>query len=395
MRLLPTENWPYSLLDAWRGTLAAWDSRISRMPLALPGLGGSTPIRSARAAIIIAIQALGLRPGSRIGVPLYCCPVVFKAIRAAGCVSTFLDVDPKTFCVSPEFVAAKESSLNALVAVHMFGNMCDMPGLLRAMKGKPLIEDCAQSLGSRLGGHVSGSFGDISIFSFRFGKYLSVGEGGAIFSRNSGLSQRISELVAVLPPPTYADEGLHIVKTYLRAKLRSRQLWGSIGSRIWGIYNQRTEFVDKSPIVLAQAYRSDLATIHRRLPRLDSMIARQREIADEYERHLRIAPAILYTERHGTFLNRLMYPITFPAHEERDALSAYLRGYSISTATPYEDVITGAAGNYGYTGDCPMTEDLLRRTLIIPSHYALRGKDVDNIVHTLNVGWASLKSFKS
>jgi len=388
--MLPTEIWPYSLIDLSRGFLAATKPSKMEKNISLPGLGGTTPIRSARAAIIIAIKALNLGTGARVGVPLYCCPVVFKAIKAAGCTPTFLDVDPEIFCVSPRVVAVKESSIDALIAVHMFGHMCDMPGILGAMKGKPVIEDCAQSLGSKLYGRTSGSFGDIAVFSFRFGKYLSVGEGGAIFSRDPGLSRRISELVAALPAPRRADEWLHILKTYLRAKLRSRWLWGPVGSRIWGIYNQRTEFVDKSPIVLGQIYRSDLVIIHRRLPRLDAMIARQREIANEYERRLQIAPAILYPEKRGGFYNRLMDPMTFPTHEQRDTLSAYLRCHSISTATPYEDIITGAAENYGYGRDCPVTEDLLGRTLIVPGHYGLRSKDVHHITHIINKGWSEI-----
>ena len=42
--------------------------------------------------------------------------------------------------------------VDAVVAVHMFGNLCDMPGLRKAAPGKSFIEDCAQALGSRLGG---------------------------------------------------------------------------------------------------------------------------------------------------------------------------------------------------------------------------------------------------
>jgi dTDP-4-amino-4,6-dideoxygalactose transaminase len=100
-------------------------------------------VRSARAAIIVAIKALNLSPGASIGVPLYCCPVVFKAIEAAGCKPCFIDIDPGTFCISAKDLSAKSAQIDALIAVHMFGNLCDMPGIQEAAQDKPIIEDCA------------------------------------------------------------------------------------------------------------------------------------------------------------------------------------------------------------------------------------------------------------
>ena len=76
----------------------------------------------------------------------------------------------------------------------MFGNVCDMPALREAAPGKPFIEDCAQALGSRLDGRLAGSFGEIAVFSFRSGKYLSVGEGGAVYCSDTDLESRLSEL---------------------------------------------------------------------------------------------------------------------------------------------------------------------------------------------------------
>ena len=154
--------------------------------------------------------------------PLYCCPVVFRAIALAGCVARFIDVDDSTFCMSAKDLAAKRSELDAVIAVHMFGNMCDMPRLQAAASDIPFIEDCALSLGSELAGRMAGSFGAISIFSFRSGKYLSVGEGGALFSNDAGARSKAAEFIAGLPAPTFVEEVLHIAKAYLKSRLRSK-----------------------------------------------------------------------------------------------------------------------------------------------------------------------------
>jgi perosamine synthetase len=386
--LIPTELHRYSIGDICRGLIAARTPVGSQAMISLPGLGDGIPVRSARVAVIVALQALDLPAGSRIGVPLYCCPVVFKAIRAAGCVPRFLDIDPGTFCLSLQDLRAKRSGIDALIAVHMFGNLCDMPEILDIMAGKPVIEDCAQSLGSRLEGRSCGSFGDIAFFSFRSGKYLTAGEGGALYSRKTDMSARLAHLIESLPVPTRVDETKHILATYLRSKLRSRPWWGLAGSRIWAVYNKRTEFADKSPIVLGRIFAADLATIRRRMPELDSMIGAQRAHADYFARHLQVGPRMLCVEKPRTFYNRFMYPIILASTEERDRIAAFLQNRGIGTARPYEEVITGAAEHYGYAGDCPSAERTLRRTLVIPGFSSLEAKDIRRIARGVNQGYA-------
>lgn len=390
LNLLAPELHKSSIVDSLHSLIAARKSVESQATIPLPGLGDGIPIRSARAAVIVALQALDMPPLSKIGVPLYCCPVVFKAIRAAGCVPRFLDIDPETFCLSSEDLRAKRSGIDALIAVHMFGNLCDMPKVLELMAGKPVIEDCAQSLGSKLEGRACGSFGDISFFSFRSGKYLSVGEGGVLFSENGVLRARISELTKALPIPTRAEEIKHVITTYIRSKLRSRPWWGLVGSRIWSAYNKRTEFADKSPLVLGGIFASDLAMVRRRMPQLDSMIASQRAHAEYFEHNLQLDPRMLCREKPRAYYNRFTYPIIFPSSEQRNMMAAYLRSHGVGTSRPYEEVITGAAEQYGYEGDCPSAESTLRKTLVVPSFYTLKSEDISRIAKLINQGYAEI-----
>src|SRR5579859_4285598 len=162
LSLIPNEHWDYSLSDAARGfagvvsrQAAKWNSSIL-----IPELGPCIPVRSARAAIVVALKALSLPSGASIGVPLYCCPVVFSAIKSAGHRAVFIDVDPATYCISAKDLEGKSADLDAVIAVHMFGNMCDIPAIRLAAPGKPIIEDCAQALGSCIEGKIAGSFGD-------------------------------------------------------------------------------------------------------------------------------------------------------------------------------------------------------------------------------------------
>ena len=175
---------------------------------------------------------------------------------------------------------AKSSEIDAVIAVHMFGNVCDIPALQKATPGKPIIEDCALSLGSKLDGQMTGSFGDAAVVSFRSGKYLSVGEGGALFSKHSAICARAIELISSLPTPSRREECLHVTKTFLRSALRSKPLYGLAGYALWEAYNRKAEFSAKSPVVEGQIYRTDLSLTETRLDQLDAAIQRRRANAN-------------------------------------------------------------------------------------------------------------------
>jgi perosamine synthetase len=391
IRLLPTEYWEHRLIDVIVGMAAALGPRREGGILHLPGIGDCVPARSARAALVTALNALDLPPGARIGVPLYCCPVVFKAIAAAGFAVRFIDVEAATFCMSADDLYAKRAEVDAVVAVHMFGNLCDMPMLQQAVQGKPIIEDCAQSLGSKFGDRMAGTLGTIAFFSFRSGKYLSVGEGGALFSSYSNVRSRLAQLMTDLHTPSLTEELKHIAITYLRSVLRSKPLYGMVGYPVWHMYNARVDFAEKTPIILSQIFRADLALTRNRLRFLCSAIMRQRAHADIYSRLLRLEPGMLCSEKAGTYYNRYLYPIVFPSFKSRDFMSAYLHNRGIDSSKPYKDIAKEAAAHYGYSGDCPNSEQIARRMLVIPSYHSLRESDVLRIAHSLNEGWEKIR----
>jgi perosamine synthetase len=390
--LLPTEWFEFGLGDVSHGLAAALTRKEPNRPLSLPGLGSCIPVRSARTGIVIALKALRLPAGARIGVPLYCCPVVFKAIKMAGCTARFIDIEADTYCLSPEDLMAKRSDVDAVIAVHMFGNLCDMNKLYEAAGSKPIIEDCAQSLGSRLDGRMTGSLGTIGVFSFRSGKYLSVGEGGALFSIDPHIHSRMSQLVDEMPTPNRMEECVHVAETFLRTKLRSKPLYGLVGYHLWEVYNKKVDFTKKSPLVLGRIYKADLATTRNRFQYLDSVIERQRSHADLYSQSLKLDPDMLCIEKPGRFYNRYLYPIIFSSPEHRDFVAAYLRRGGIDSSQPYKDVADGAAEYYGYTGDCPVSERVAKNILVFPSYAALREKDVLRIAKSVNEAWTEIIS---
>ena len=243
LSLLPTELWEYKLSDVILGLAAVLRFNKSDTMLYIPGIGHCIPTRSGRTGIIAAIKTLNLPRNAQIGVPLYCCPVVFKAIKAADCIPRFIDVDFSTCCMTSEDLFKKRSEIDAIIAVHMFGNTCDIPSLQQAAPDIPIIEDCAQSLGSKLNGRMVGLFGTIAVFSFRSGKYLSVGEGGALFSSDPHINLRLHELIKEMPAPSILKECMHVGLTYIRSALRSKPLYGVIGVPLWSFYSKKVDYI--------------------------------------------------------------------------------------------------------------------------------------------------------
>jgi dTDP-4-amino-4,6-dideoxygalactose transaminase len=384
--LIPAENWEYGLSDLFAGVISTISNIDKYKIINIDGVGNCIPTRSARSAICIALRAFNLPKGARIGVPLYCCPVVFKAIEAAGCKHCFIDIDFETCCMSVEDLARKRNNLDAVIAVHMFGNTCDMPSLLDLVQGKPIIEDCAQSLGSMINGRMTGTFGAAAAFSFRSGKYLSVGEGGALFSHQFTIKQKLNEAISLLPVLVLSDELKHLAETYIRTKLRTRPFYGLVGYPLWKFYNKTVDYSAKSPIVFTQSYLSDVATATKRLKSLNIAIQKQRQYADLFTRELGLSPHMYCKEMQGTFYNRYLYPIFFNSTAQRDQMIIHLHKRRIGTAKPYHDIAEVAAKHYGYKGDCPVSEQVADRVLVVPNYYNLKEQEVQHIVRCIKDG---------
>lgn len=369
--LIPTEFWDYSVSDLFHATIAALRNPKRQETLPIPDIGACIPVGSGRAALVLALRALQLPPRAHIGVPLYCCPVVFKAIETANCIPHFIDIDPSNCCLSPSDLYRKKKEIEALIAVHMFGNTCDMKALKEAMGGKPIIEDCAQAIGSKIGGRCTGTFGDVSFFSFRSGKYISAGEGGALFAEDEKIRERLNRLVNDLPFPPHSKEVKHVLLTYVRSKLRRKPLYGILGHRLWKSYNRKADPFAKSLVSVGKIFRSDRFVIGERLLILNEEIQKQRENAAFYEAQLKVTPDMRCDETCESFYNRYAYPLKFDSKKKKDAILKSLLKRQIGAIEPYKEIVALAAKNYDYKGGCPVSEKTARTILAIPCHHRL------------------------
>src|SRR5215216_5197444 len=115
-------------------------------------------------ALVLALRAMGVGPGDDVVVPSFTFYASAEAIAVIGANPVFCDIDPATFCVTPETVkAALTPHTKVVMAVHLFGNVAPIEEL--EALGVPVLEDAAQALGSRAaGGRMAGTLGTAATF---------------------------------------------------------------------------------------------------------------------------------------------------------------------------------------------------------------------------------------
>jgi 3-amino-5-hydroxybenzoate synthase len=140
-------------------------------------------------ALELALQVLGVKPGTEVIVPAFTFISSSQAAQRLGAVAVPVDVDPGTFNIDPAAAAdAVTPRTSAIMPVHMGGQMCDMDALgkLSADSGVPLIQDAAHAHGAEWAGRKVGEFGTIAAFSFQNGKLMTAGEGGFVTFADAG-----------------------------------------------------------------------------------------------------------------------------------------------------------------------------------------------------------------
>jgi len=158
------------------------------------------PCANGTDALQIAYMALGLKSSDEIICPSWTYISTAEAAAILGVKTVFCDVDPNTFNVTAEFIEPIiTEKTKAIVVVHLYGQSCDMEPILNLAKKHNLkvIEDNAQAIGcvytfSNGEKKHTGTMGDIGTTSFYPTKNLGAyGDGGAIFTNNDDLAQKI------------------------------------------------------------------------------------------------------------------------------------------------------------------------------------------------------------
>lgn len=178
---------------AWYGGAGSFVRRFEAAFAGAVGRQRATALPSCTAGLHLALAALGVGPGDEVIVPDTTWIATVAPVCYLGAEPVFADVDPDTWCIRADAVAACRSErTRAVIAVDLYGGMPDMAALEAELGGAvPIVEDAAEAVGSRIGDRSAGSFGVASAFSFHGSKTVTTGEGGMVLTDDDALWERM------------------------------------------------------------------------------------------------------------------------------------------------------------------------------------------------------------
>src|SRR5688572_10140543 len=161
------------------------------------GVAHAIATSSCTGALHMGLSALGVGAGDEVILGDTNWIASAAPITYLGARHVFVDVLPDSWCLDPERVeAAITPRTKAIVAVHLYGNLCHMDALLDsgARHGIPVVEDAAEAIGSVDHGRRAGSMGAFSSFSFHRTKTVTTGEGGMFATNDLELHRKVLTL---------------------------------------------------------------------------------------------------------------------------------------------------------------------------------------------------------
>jgi len=256
-------------------------------------------------ALRIALQALQIGPANDVLVPAFTYIAPLEAVVSVGASPILVDVDPETCNINPELVErAITAQTKAIVAVHLFGQSCDMETIQKiAAKYKlHIIEDNAQSLGATYTysdgqSKKLGTIGTVGTTSFFPTKPLACyGDGGALFTADSELAERI---------------------------------------RLLANHGQTQKYYHKIIGTNSRLDTLQAAILNVKLKYMEAFTQRRRQLADRYDQAIKDCPDLVLPEK-CPYSTHVYHQYTIQVqNNKRDALKDYLAAKGVPSMIYY------------------------------------------------------------
>ncbi len=254
-------------------------------------------------ALTLAMRGLGIGPGATVVTVSHTAVATVAAIEMVGATPLLLDIDPETYTMDPDELAAVLEDpppglppIRAVIPVHIYGQSCDLAPMLKATQahGVAVIEDCSQAHGATYAGRKVGNHGDVACYSLYPTKNLgALGDGGVLTTDDATLADRIGAI---------------------------RQ------------YGWKERYISAEAGVNSRLDELQAAILRVKLTALDAGNARRQAIAAAYDAALADGPFAPPPRRPGATHVFHQYVLRVP---DRTALIARLRAEGVATAIHY------------------------------------------------------------
>lgn len=311
------------------------------------GVKHAIGVASGTDALHLALRATGLGPGDEVITTPFTFIATAEAIAYVGATPVFVDIDPATFNIDVEQVAAAITpATRAVLPVHLFGQPADLEPLKKICLDNDLllVEDCAQSCGARYGDKMTGAWGDLGCYSFFPSKNLGCfGDGGLVVTDSDDLAAQ--------------------VRTLRNHGSRERYHHSIIG------YNSRLDDLQA-------------AILRVKLKHLDRFNQQRRENAHRYSSKLsELGITVPFEDGKGTHVYH-QYTVLM---DQREAVQKALAAEGIASAIYYpiplhqQEVFQQQCRGISL----PVSEQVAEQCLSLPIYPELTAAQVDRIVETI------------
>lgn len=322
---------------------------------ALHGVRHCVGVDNGTNAVVLGLQALGVRPGDEVVTVSNTAAPTVVAIDAVGATPVFVDIDPETYLMDVEQVASVVTDrTRCLLPVHLYGQCVDLTALRRISeeRGIPILEDCAQAHRARRHGRIAGSEGDAAAYSFYPTKVLGAyGDGGAVLTPDDEVRDRLRRL------------------------------------RYYGM--DTVYHVEQTPGHNSRLDEVQAEILRRKLARLDDYVSRRQRIAARYGEALTGA-----TDRAGRELvlpavapgNEHVYYVYVARHPQRDRIIEEMRAADVHLNVSYPWPVHRQRGfaHLGWTeGSLPRTESAASQIFSLPMYPSLSDAEQEHVIDAL------------
>lgn len=303
---------------------------------------------SCTGALHLGMAALGIGPGDEVIMADTNWIASAAPIVHLGATPVFVDILADSWCVAPDLAeAAITLRTKAILAVHLYGNTCEMEGLLALghKYGIPVIEDAAEAIGSVYHGNRAGSMGTFGAFSFHGTKTITTGEGGMFVTDNDDLYETAL---------TLSNHG--------RARGQAKQFWPDAVGLKYKMSNVQ------AAIGFAQ------------MERIDDLIKRKREILQSYRQNIADCPGIaLNPEPRGTVNGAWMPTVVFASETgvTREQLQASFKDENIDARVFFWPL--SGLPVFGGIPLNPIADDIAARAINLPSFHDISRDEIDRV----------------
>lgn len=316
------------------------------------GVGYAIATSSCTGALHMGMAALGIGQGDEVIMGDTNWIASAAPVTYLGAKPVFVDVLKDTWCIDPAKVeAAITSKTKAILAVHLYGNLCDLDALLAIGEkhGIPVIEDAAEAIGSIYHGKRAGSIGKFGAFSFHGTKTVTTGEGGMFVTNDAGLYEHML---------TLSNHG--------RAREQTKQFWPDMIGFKYKISNIQ------AAIGCAQ------------IERIEELTRRKREILSYYKKGLQGVPGLLMNPELPDTVNGAWMPtVVVPTDNQitRELLQQAFAAENIDTRVFFWPL--SSLPFFDSHAVNTVSEGLPARAINLPSYHDITREDMDRVVGVL------------